>query len=137
MLFFAVIFLCNCDNGSKNVAGTTTKDTIKIEHDKYSETKIDSLYKWAKRDFDIQDIKINGDSLIFHSAGWFFYYPMGKYNNIESVRSKYTFFKVEVQPDTAEYEPSKLYRMTFKDSFVKFVKSDDTERIEVVYGNQE
>lgn len=107
-------------------------DPVKLGHQLRSLDEIDSLAKVARPDLGIQNLKFVGDTLRFLSSSFFFYYPFGKFSDIQSLLKKYPMLKMEVVSDTGSSE--NLYRTSFKGSFIKFVVNDDTERIEIVYG---
>lgn len=97
------------------------------------ETPIDSLNKWANKNLDVQQMSFSSDTLKIMSADFYFYYPFGKYDKIDSICSKYPDLKLVIEEDTTGIAPARLFRMTSKNNFIKFIKDSDTKRIEIVY----
>lgn len=134
VLFLGLLFFSSCIGANKSIKTEDDLKSAEVLTHQQAQTPVDSLNKWGKKELDIQYMEIKGDTLKFMSAGWFFYYPFGKYDAMDPIRSKYPFFKFKIEADTAKYDPVKFYRMSFKDSFVKFLKNDDTGKMEIVYG---
>lgn len=131
-IFIALLMLTSCTSENRKTTNQIKGYEPTSVHKK-NETPLDSLNKWVKKDLEVQEIKVTGDTLKLISEDFYFYYPFGKYKYIDSIRLKYPLFKFNLEIDTTQGQKDKLYRMVYKDSFVKFAKSDETGRIEIVY----
>ena len=129
VIVLIVVIFWGCNS---NVNKTTVNSGSKVSLQQ-PETNIDSLRKWVHQNLETQSIEVEGDTLKLISADFYFYYPFGKYDNISSIQSNYPFLKLQMQVDTTLGYADNLYKLTFKNSFIKFIKNDDTKRMEIVY----
>jgi hypothetical protein len=97
------------------------------------ETNTDSLRKWVHQNLETQSIEVEGDTLKLISADFYFYYPFGEYDSIDSIQSKYPRLKLQTVIDTSQGVSLDLYKMTYNQNFAKFIKNSDTKKIEIVY----
>ncbi|PTT03452.1 hypothetical protein DBR11_02115 [Pedobacter sp. HMWF019] len=117
---------------TSNVNKTTVNSGSKVSLQQ-PETNIDSLRKWVHKSLETQSLDFDGDTLKFMSADFYFYYPFGEYDSIDSIQSKYPRLKLQTVIDTSQGVSLDLYKMTYNQNFIKFVKNSDTKKIEIIY----
>lgn len=123
-LLIGVLFIMACNNNSQK------KDIPKARTTKEIIVSIENKFKAEQ----VENIKINKDTLSFVSVGWFYYYPLGKFDKIEDVQKDYPIFSLKIEDIKEENETNRLYRMIFKQSFIKLFYQPDTELMEIVSG---
>ena len=129
VIVLIVVIFWGCNS---NVNKTTVNSGSKVSIQQ-PETNIDSLEKWVHENLATKSIEVEGDTLKLMSADFYFYYPFGEYDSIDSIQSKYPRLKLETVIDTSRGLSQKLYRMTYNKSFIKFIKEDETKKIEIIY----
>ena len=79
------------------------------------------------------DVRLEHDTLSFVSSGSQYDYPFGKFETIEAFMQKTKIFTntVEIDPHGAS-GPAKLYRLTYRESFVKLIYQPNTKKMEIV-----
>jgi len=88
-------------------------------------------------DIKVSKVNINHDTLSILSSGWFFYYPLGMFHNLTTLRNRLKLlnFKKEYVPDeTSPSGKTPLYRFYNDNSFVKYIYQPDTKNMEIVSG---
>jgi hypothetical protein len=130
-LFLFILLLVAC-KGNSNKDSSKSHDSAKKSMSQM-EIPIDSLHKWADKNLKVKQLSFSGDTLKIMSADFYFYYPFGEYDKIDSISLKYPKLKLVIDQDTTQGELIKLYKMTSKDNFIKFVKNSDTKHIEIIY----
>jgi hypothetical protein len=97
------------------------------------------LYPFLRRQYrtdgdkELMEIRCQNDTLIIATTGWFFYYPFGKVNNEKTLKNAFHIYQfVDEIQHKGDNDSTKLYRFNKDASFVKFVKSDDNTRFEIV-----
>ncbi len=150
-IFIIVVILIalGCSNNSqKSVSAVTvnladtlndpkhdlvTKDSMK--NGKPSTLHFESLEKTAKKELEMIEMAFKKDTLSIVSASWFFYYPFGKFNSIVDFKKHNNSFDEVIVYDKSDSTDDHLYRVIREDSFVKLIKSSDTEKLEIVSGS--
>jgi len=91
-----------------------------------------NLQSRVKNELGLTEIQLKKDTLELVSSSGFLYYPFGKYKNINDFIQKneiWSGYKTDVI-DTADN--TTLYKLTFKNSFINFLKSPDSKTLEIV-----
>jgi len=86
---------------------------------------------------EITNIKITADTLLVILTGDFIYYPFGMYNSIEALTNNYSAnLKIntfdEYPYDDTTTNKLKTYKLNLGNSFVKFVKDESKNKLEIV-----
>ena len=137
-LFFLAInsFLFCC----REPASSTSSKTMKSDRAANRELNIRNsdtletlnLQSRVKNELGLTEIQLKKDTLELVSSSGFLYYPFGKYKNINDFIQKneiWSGYKTDVI-DTADN--TTLYKLTFKNSFINFLKSPDSKTLEIV-----
>lgn len=101
-------------------------------------SKVD-LKSSNNRDTDLIESKIIGDTLCIVSTSPFLYYPLGVYNSIDNFSKNYGLTMDEKTEYDYSYNDSTtdktvIYRLSFGNSFIKFLKDDEKNKLEIVSG---
>ncbi len=125
--FICALFILAC-TGNVNKKVSTNAD--KFEKASNPKSIIDSLTSLSRKELDIENISIDGDTLKFVTSARELYYPLGKFRKIDEVIGTYPMFKLNVGENTDSEDISKV---VFGHSYFKFYKDEETGYLEIVY----
>jgi hypothetical protein len=99
-------------------------------------TLINQFTHNAKPSLDLTAIRIKEDTLEIVSGAGFFYYPFGKFNTLKQLLAVNTGYdNTELfSKDTYSGDSTSINKLSIKNSFIKFLYSDETNRVEVLSG---
>lgn len=137
LLLFALLLL-NCTYKHKENA-TKISDSSRNEVNKSvnaeDKSDKDSLQSFAKKELELNELHIKKDTLEIVSAASVLYYPFGKFKTLGSLNQALKIFKDSLEIDKSDASSrNKLYRMTYKNSFLKFFYDDEKKTYEIVSG---
>jgi hypothetical protein len=98
-----------------------------------SSLQTETLEKSAKKDLQLVELSIQKDTLNIVSTSSFIFYPLGKFIAIEKIRQSNPQFATVIEHDKND-KKAKLYRLSSKNSFVKFFKDPNKATLEIVSG---
>jgi len=139
LLLFSLLLL-NCTSKQKEGTTTISDSSSRNEVTKFADIKhkspTDNLQNFAKKELELSELYIKKDTLEIVSTAGFLYYPFGKFKTLSSLNQTLTIFKDSLEIDTSlDGARDKLYRMTYKNSFLKFYYDDEKKTYEIVSGN--
>jgi hypothetical protein len=113
-----------------------SREKANEDKEQYVQSKVilnaDSLKKDVKASTELIELKITKDTLSVVSTAPFLYYPFGKFNTSDDFR---THLPVALSnPENTKDKAIKIYKLSYKNSFVKMFNSDETKLFEVVSG---
>ncbi|WP_144913686.1 hypothetical protein [Mucilaginibacter frigoritolerans] len=137
LLLFSLLLL-NCTYKQKE-STTTKSDSSSNEVTKSVLTEdkrsTDGLQNFAKKELELNELHIKKDTLEIVSDAGFLFYPFGEFKTLGSLNQALRIFKDSLEIDTSDASsPNKLYRMTYKNSFLKFFYDDEKKTYEIVSG---
>lgn len=95
--------------------------------------QMDTLEKSAKTNLKLVELSIQKDTLNIVSTSSFLFYPLGKFTKIEKISQSNPQFTTVIEHDKND-KKAKLYRLSSKNSFVKFFKDPNNATLEIVSG---
>lgn len=121
LLFIVTIFFSGCSRNLKK------DNSINKDNPDSTQTKINSS---ALESNGFIESRIKSDTLLIVSTNEFLYYPFGIYSNIEDIRNQYSFNVKISYNDEYPFKDTttnklRVYKINFKNSFVKFTKGDN------------
>ncbi len=120
LMFFILLFGCPQSN------------CFKIQSNEVSQIVQDSLIQYAKREFEIIEIKKRGDTLLIVSTNNVLFYPFGKYINFNEFKDGYLIkcdLKVKI---TSSFNIFKIFNIENETSSVKLMENTETKNLELL-----
>lgn len=126
-LILMLFLSCNIGGLEKGI-GTEGKETkvVSINHN----TPKDTLISLLRPEFEIENLKIVGDTLKFVTPVKQLFYPFGKFNNLKAFLNANSRLNFE----TKTY-PEDIYRVAFENSYCKFYRNEETGLLDIVYAH--
>jgi hypothetical protein len=110
-------------------------EPLPIENDTID---VNILKRNAIKDIDLDKLKIIKDTLWITSTSDFLYFPFGLFKSISEFKKRFKLaWKQNIEEDRSDEIPRynyKVYKMIFKNSFVKLFKDDEKNEVEIVSG---
>jgi hypothetical protein len=127
-LSITILFLLGCFNNQKE-AKDNNKERIALRFNS------DSLLFNSKEKLEVSKIERNKDTLKMILMNRIVFYPLGKFQKIQDILTHDKNFSLAVEIDKSSLPDSiKLYKVKYKESFVKFFKDEDSNNFEIVSG---
>lgn len=126
---FINIFICLCLFSSCTMAQKEKKE---------ERITSDSLMNITQKDFEVESIKYNKDTLEILSANKFLYYPFGIYKDFEEYKNNY--LKKYLRNCDVENAQNQIISIYKGNDSLKLIETDETdrneeERLEIISGN--